>query len=399
MTEDELFNLSEEELQEAFNKAKSELASGEFQAETAEDEGMESQEYDEYEDDEVEEDFSEEEEEEEDESDMEQPDSNEDSEDDDTSESTDGDEEESEEASTEQTEADATEAKSDDEQPAQPTKIAVKANGREYEFTEDEIRAQFPKVFGQAMDYTKKMQAIKPWRKTIDAIESANLGHDDVSLMIDVLKGDKSAIAEVIKRTGVNALELDTDVSNYVAKDYGRDEIALNIKDVIEEIRVDKEYETTHRILEKEWDDDSWAVLSRKPNMIKGLHYDVKSGLYDKLMPTVEKLKLYDGGSKSDLDYYGIASSMYFDNIKKAEEAEQARLLQLKSKEIEQAKAREIAEVKTQRAKVEDTKAQAPKRKAAAPVRKGAGSKQKVDYLSDSEEGFEEWYQDIQSRM
>ena len=83
-------------------------------------------------------------------------------------------------------------------QPVQSYKF--KANGKEYEFTEDEIKAQFPKIFGQAMDYTKKMQAIKPWRKTIDAIEQAKLGHDDINLMIDVLKGDKGAIAEVLRK-------------------------------------------------------------------------------------------------------------------------------------------------------------------------------------------------------
>ena len=69
--------------------------------------------------------------------------------------------------------------------------LAFKANGREYKFTPEEIMAQFPKVFGQAMDYTRKTQAMKPWRKTIDAIEQAKLGHDDINLMIDVMKGNK----------------------------------------------------------------------------------------------------------------------------------------------------------------------------------------------------------------
>ena len=72
-----------------------------------------------------------------------------------------------------------------------------KANGKEYSFTPEEMMEQFPKIFGQAMDYTKKTQALKPWRKTIDAIESARLGHDDINLMIDVFKGDKNAIAEL----------------------------------------------------------------------------------------------------------------------------------------------------------------------------------------------------------
>lgn len=108
-------------------------------------------------------------------------------------------------------------------------KYKFKANGREYELTDEEMRTQFPKVFGQAMDYTKKTQALKPWRQTIDALESAKISHNDVSLMIDVLRGDKQAIAEVIKRTGVDALDIDTENSKYEPKSYGRDEVTLII--------------------------------------------------------------------------------------------------------------------------------------------------------------------------
>ena len=75
---------------------------------------------------------------------------------------------------------------------AQPTQTyKYKANGKEYEFTADEIMKRFPQVFGQAMDYTRKMQGIKPWRQTIDALEQAQLGHEDVNLMIDALRGTR----------------------------------------------------------------------------------------------------------------------------------------------------------------------------------------------------------------
>ena len=79
-----------------------------------------------------------------------------------------------------------------------------KANGKEYEITEDEMRQQFPKIFGQAMNYTQKMQSLSPWRKTIDAMEQAKIKHEDVNLLIDVLKGDKAALASVIKKVGVD---------------------------------------------------------------------------------------------------------------------------------------------------------------------------------------------------
>ena len=279
----------------------------------------------------------------------------------------------------------------DKTQPVQ-SKYSFKANGKEYEFTEEEIKAQFPKVFGQAMDYTKKMQSIKPWRKTIDAIEQAQLNHDDVNLMIDVLKGDKDAIAEVIKRTGVDALDLDAENSKYVAKDYGRDDTTLALRDVIEEISADKEYETTHKILSKEWDDKSWKVLSSDPDMIKLLHVDVKSGMFQKLQPMAEKFKLYDRGSKSDLEYYEDAARAYAQDMRQAQQANVQR-------EAEASRTREIDAVKAKQQKVVSTKEAAPARKAATPVKKTAGVKKVVDYLDESEEAFEEWYQKVQDKM
>ena len=273
-----------------------------------------------------------------------------------------------------------------------PSKYTFKANGKEYEFTEEEIKAQFPKVFGQAMDYTKKMQSIKPWRKTIDAIEQAQLNHDDVNLMIDVLKGDKNAIAEVIKRTGVDALDLDTENSKYVAKDYGRDDTTLALRDVIEEISSEPEYETTHKILSKEWDDKSWKVLSSDPEMIKLLHVDVKSGMFQKLQPVAEKFKLYDRGSKSDLEYYEDAAKAY------AQEQRQSQAMAAQ-RSAEEARSKEIEAVKAKQQKVVDVKEAAPARKAATPVKKTAGVKKVVDYLDDSEEAYDEWYKNLMDKM
>lgn len=277
-------------------------------------------------------------------------------------------------------------------------KVKFKANGKEYEFTEDEIKAQFPKIFGQAMDYTKKTQAIKPWRKTIDAIEQAKLSHDDVNLMIDVLRGDKDAIAAVIKRTGVDALELDTENSRYVPKDYGRDENALAIKDVIDEISADKEYEVTHKVLSKDWDDNSFREMTKDPELIKQLHIDVKTGMFNKVQPIAEKMKVFDRGRQSDLDYYRMAAVEYFkeqeDVQRRMDAVEQQRL----AREAKLAKQAEVEKVREAQVKREKTVEKTEQRKAAAPTKSNAGTKKVVDYLDDSDEAYEEWYKQMEAK-
>lgn len=279
-----------------------------------------------------------------------------------------------------------------DEAQKEHQELAFKANGREYKFTQEEIMAQFPKIFGQAMDYTKKTQAMKPWRKTIDAIEEAKLGHDDINLMIDVMKGNKEAIAEVLKRTGVDSLEIDTENSKYTPNDYGRDDKALAIKDIIEEISVDREYEITHKVLSKEWDEKSFRKMTDDPELIRLLHNDVKSGTFDKVQAVAEKIKVFDRGLKTDLEYYELASmeiaQQYQEEQRRAYDVERQRA----DREARLARQAEIDRVRKTQERQKEVEVKAVERKAATPTSRKAVSSKVVDYLDDSDEAFEDWY-------
>ena len=390
MNEDQLFNMSDEELEAEFNRAKEDDG---LQDEIVEEEIDDMPEEDEGEELDTEEDLEQPEEDSDDDLDAEDDEEEIDSED---SEDGEGEPDEELEAEEEQTEE---EVDAEAEEVLEAQKHRFKANGKEYEFTPDEIMEQFPKIFGQAMDYTKKTQAMKPWRKTIDAIESAQLKHDDINLMIDVLKGDKGALTEVMKRTGVDALDLDMEANNYKPNDYGRDGTALDIKEIIEDISADKEYDTTHKILSKDWDETSFNEMTKDPQLIRLLHNDVKSGMFDKVQPIAEKLKVFDNGRKSDLDYYKDAAQEYFreqaEGSRRQQAAEQARL----DREARVAKQAELDRVKATQAKQKTVKAEAKNRKAAAPTRKSAGTKKSIDFLDASDEAFEDWYKDLESKL
>ena len=270
--------------------------------------------------------------------------------------------------------------------------LVFKANGREFKFTQDEMLEQFPKIFGQAMDYTKKTQAMKPWRKTIDAIEQAKLGHEDINLMIDVMKGNKEAIAEVLKRTGVDSLEIDTENSKYTPNDYGRDDKALAIKDIVEEISVDKEYEITHRVLSKEWDEKSFRKMTEDPDLIRLLHVDVKTGMFDKVQPIADKIKVFDRGSKSDLEYYRLASIELAQQQQEANRVAYEAERQKQERAARLAKQVEIDRVKKTQERQKEVAVKAVERKAATPTTRKVPTSKVVDYLDNSDEAFEEWY-------
>lgn len=270
--------------------------------------------------------------------------------------------------------------------------LVFKANGREFKFTQDEMLEQFPKIFGQAMDYTKKTQAMKPWRKTIDAIEQAKLGHEDINLMIDVMKGNKEAIAEVLKRTGVDSLEIDTENSKYTPNDYGRDDKALAIKEIVEEISVDKEYEITHRVLSKEWDEKSFREMTEDPDLIRLLHVDVKTGMFDKVQPIADKIKVLDRGNKTDLEYYRLASIELAQQQQEANRVAYEAERQKQERAARLAKQVEIDRVKKTQERQKEVAVKAVERKAATPTTRKVPTSKVVDYLDNSDEAFEEWY-------
>jgi len=378
--DEDLFDLSDEELEQAFKAAKAEEQSPDVGEELEETEEVEPE--------------------------VEQPDEEDSDEDEGEEEAEEVEDKESAEEETDPDEGDKPEVEETEEsteevteEPIEVQKYKFKANGKEYEFTEQEIKEKFPAVFGQAMDYTRKMQAIKPWRKTIDAIESAKLTHEDVNLMIDVLKGDKHAIAEVLKKTGVDSLDLDVEQSKYTPNDYGRDEKALEIHDVLEEIKQDPEYTRTSQVLGKEWDDASWQEMSGNPKLIKALHIDMKNGMYDKVQPIAEKLKLYEGGGKSDLEYYKEASRVLYSQMRAEEQRTRVQEEQVEVKKQKEAELARVNAVKHDARKQADLRQASVKRKAAAPTMKTAGRKSSVDYLEDSEEAFEQWYKQLQDRM
>ena len=81
-----------------------------------------------------------------------------------------------------------------DKETAGPVVRKFKANGQDFEFSDEEILDQFETVFGKAMDYTQKMQKIAPYRKMISALEQEGVTHDALNLALDALKGDKGAM-------------------------------------------------------------------------------------------------------------------------------------------------------------------------------------------------------------
>ena len=293
--------------------------------------------------------------------------------------------EEQEEETEEDSETEESAQETVDEQPAKeettlttdthkvPT-FRLKADGTEFELTEDELK----QLASKGMNYTKKMQDIKEYREHVSAIKEAALSKDDINLMIDVLKGDKDALATVMKRTGVDALDVDVENSRYVPKNYGRNEVELEIEEVVESISRDPEYVTTKHIISSNWDKQSQMEFVKDPIKIAKLHEDVKNGTFDQVVPMMLKKKALDGARKSDIEYYIDAGTEYYQN--KAREAYNASVIEAE-KARKQAEIKVVKEQEAKRSVVTDT---AGKRKAATMTKPKTAKRSIDDYLNTS---------------
>jgi len=267
-----------------------------------------------------------------------------------------------------------------EDKPQPVAKRKIKANGVEFEFTEQEILEKFDSTFRQALDYTKKTQELAPWRRTISAIKENGLSDEDINLLIEAKRGSKEAVTAFLKQTGVDPLDLDMEqAQGYRPRTYGKDDTTVAIEEVVEKIYRDPEYTMTQDVVDRQWDNKSRQALSNDPSMIEGLHYDIRTGVFKDVYPEAIKLKLSDGSRKSDLEYYLDAGQAYY-----AKKAAMGRVVgQEQSRQQAQKTVQDRSDI----------------RKAAVIPKSKAGKKSVVDYLEDNDEEFDEWYKKLKAKM
>lgn len=247
------------------------------------------------------------------------------------------------------------------------TLYKIKANGKEFEMTLDELK----QTASKGMDYLKKTTALKPYRTMIAAMEENKVSPEDINLLIDLKKGNKEAIAKLIKENEVDVYDL-PEANDYKPQEYRQSETALEMKEVLSTISKDAEFSRTSEIYDA-FDEQTKAFLNEDPSRIVGLHNDVKTGVFDKVLPLAEKKAMIDGYNAPFLQYY-LQAGQEILNANKPIQTEQKQYVPPENR------ANKIA--------------------AGLPSSRG-DKKTVIDYLDEeiSDEDFKEWYSKLQRRV
>jgi len=156
---------------------------------------------------------------------------------------------------------------------------------------------------------TQKFQEIAGHKKSISIMQEHGLTEADLSLLIEARNGSKDALASLVKQSGIDSLDVTDEVAEgYQPGKFIPSDQQLSLHDVQREISMDEEYGITQNVVNNIMDPRSQDMLVQNPQMIKGLHQDIKSGAYQKVSVEAQKLKLMDGGLRSDMEYYIAAA-------------------------------------------------------------------------------------------
>lgn len=228
------------------------------------------------------------------------------SDEDDSDDDEDIDADDEEDADGELDDAEAGEASDETDYKAEYEKLLApfKANGREIQAkTPEEAR----RLMQMGANYNKKMAALKPSLKTVKLLDKHGLNDESkLSHLIDLSRGDKGAIQKLLKDSGVDPMDLDTDEeSNYRPNTYTVDDREVELDEVLESLQDSPTYSQTLDLVSNKWDDASKQIIANSPRVLEVLNDQMANGIYERVSTEVERLRAFGQLSgMSDIEAY-----------------------------------------------------------------------------------------------
>lgn len=160
-----------------------------------------------------------------------------------------------------------------------------KANGKEIapRTVEDVVQ-----LMQMGANYTKKMQSIAPMRKAVESLSNAGIDSEEkLSYLIDLYKGDKEAIKQLLKNNQIDAMDLDLDEVNYSPN---RQNIAseADVKFAETLSNVSESLPQIQNIIDKQWDAESKKILLSDPRALQALHEEIQMGRFEPVQKQLE---------------------------------------------------------------------------------------------------------------
>lgn len=175
-------------------------------------------------------------------------------------------------------------------------KYKIKANGKEWEYDLDQVKL----LASKGIDYTKKLQALSPYRKMINAVSENGITEDDINQLIEMKKGNKDAIGAFTKKYNIALSDIEEGEANaqsYKPQSYGREyselqEIDAEIRGMIPSGTYlnQAQYDNMVNFFNNTLTNADRELFEQNPQALHILANDFKTGMFDRTMQEVERL-------------------------------------------------------------------------------------------------------------
>lgn len=180
------------------------------------------------------------------------------------------------------------------------------ANGKTVELKSPEEAVQLMQM---GANFTRKMQELAPVRKLVTMLQNNNLDEDKLSYLIDLDKKDPEAIKKLIKDSGLDPLDIDTNTEPaYREGSHKVTDAEVNFKTHLDDLKSNPDGLETLIHIDKTWDQASKEKLGQQPELMSIIHAQRQAGIYDQIVNEMDRRKtlgqLQPG--TSFMDAYGI---------------------------------------------------------------------------------------------
>ena len=156
-------------------------------------------------------------------------------------------------------------------------------------------------------NYNKKMAGLNPNLKLMKMLGNNDLlDESKLNYLIDLSNKNPEAIAKLIKDSGVDPLDIDTDSPiDYKPNSYTVNDKEVDLDSVLEDISDTPSFDKTINIISNKLDDASKRVLLDSPELIPKINEHVATGVYGQIMDIIEQERTLGRLTElSDLDAY-----------------------------------------------------------------------------------------------
>ena len=163
-----------------------------------------------------------------------------------------------------------------------------KANGTNLQFKDP---SEIISLMQMGANYNKKMAEFKEPRRYLKMLQDNGLlSEDKLSFLIDVHKKDPNAIAKLVKESGLEMYDLDSEekANQYKTSTYAPTSSAVELEDVLAELQDAPTYARLVDMVGTKFDSVSRERVASTPSALRDLNNHMANGTFDKIMDIMQ---------------------------------------------------------------------------------------------------------------